>query len=98
MGVAHSAIAADRDRALLLALPASRTPGQAAGFWRVPTRWLLNLLRSIPELVWAALLLISAGFLAVCLLCIMKLRPWALRSEQARGEASGDAAMGGAGA
>jgi len=46
---------------LLLALPASRTPGQAAGFWRVPTRWLLNLLRSIPELVWAALLLISAG-------------------------------------
>ncbi|MGV3726924.1 phosphonate ABC transporter, permease protein PhnE [Hydrogenophaga sp.] len=46
---------------LLLALPASRTPGQAAGLWRVPTRWLLNLLRSIPELVWAALLLISAG-------------------------------------
>ena len=42
-----------------------------------------------------SLLLISAGFLAVCLLCIMKLRPWALRSEQARGEASGDAAMGG---
>ena len=46
---------------LLLALPASRTPGQAASLWRVPTRWLLNLLRSIPELVWAALLLISAG-------------------------------------
>lgn len=46
---------------LLLALPASRTPGQAAGFWRVLARWLLNLLRSIPELVWAALLLISAG-------------------------------------
>ena len=46
---------------LLLALPASRTPGQAAGFWRMPTRWLLNVLRSIPELVWAALLLISAG-------------------------------------
>ncbi|WP_242006832.1 NTP/NDP exchange transporter [Aerolutibacter ruishenii] len=41
------------------------------------------------------LLLISAGFLAACLLCIMKLRPWALRSEQARGEASGEAAMGG---
>lgn len=41
------------------------------------------------------LLLISAGFLALCLLCIMKLRPWALRSEQARGEASGEAAMGG---
>lgn len=41
------------------------------------------------------LLLISAGFLALCLLCIMKLRPWALRSELARGEASGEAAMGG---
>ncbi|MBL0149971.1 MAG: phosphonate ABC transporter, permease protein PhnE [Ideonella sp.] len=46
---------------LLLALPASRThPGDAA-LARVPTRWLLNALRSIPELVWAALLLISAG-------------------------------------
>lgn len=46
---------------LLLALPASRAPGQAGSLWRVPTRWLLNGLRSIPELVWAALLLISAG-------------------------------------
>ncbi|MCW5653617.1 phosphonate ABC transporter, permease protein PhnE [Hydrogenophaga sp.] len=46
---------------LLLALPASRLPGQTAGLWRAPTRWLLNVLRSIPELVWAALLLISAG-------------------------------------
>lgn len=46
---------------LLLALPASRAPGQKADFWREPTRWLLNVLRSIPELVWAALLLISAG-------------------------------------
>ena len=42
-----------------------------------------------------SLLLISAGFLSACLLCIMKLRPWALRSEQARGEASGESAMGG---
>ncbi|WP_052107933.1 NTP/NDP exchange transporter [Aerolutibacter daejeonensis] len=42
-----------------------------------------------------SLLLISAGFLAVCLLCIMKLRPWALRSELVRGEGSGEAAMGG---
>lgn len=42
-----------------------------------------------------SLLLISAGFLTVCLLCIMKLRPWALRSEKSRGEASGEAAMGG---
>jgi phosphonate transport system permease protein len=42
---------------LALALPAaSRNPAA-----RVPTRWLLNALRSVPELVWAALLLISAG-------------------------------------
>ncbi len=41
---------------LLLALPAS---GQGA--WRALTRLLLNALRAIPELVWAALLLISAG-------------------------------------
>lgn len=46
---------------LLLALPASRVTGQLSGLWRTPTRWLLNVLRSIPELVWAALLLISAG-------------------------------------
>jgi phosphonate transport system permease protein len=46
---------------LLLALPASGVSGQASSLWRRPTRWLLNVLRSIPELVWAALLLISAG-------------------------------------
>lgn len=46
---------------LALALPASRThPGDPA-YWRAPTRLLLNGLRSIPELVWAALLIISAG-------------------------------------
>jgi phosphonate transport system permease protein len=47
-----------------LALLASREPalGVAGRQWaRVPTRLLLNVLRSIPELVWAALLLISAG-------------------------------------
>ncbi len=47
-----------------LALPASRdsTLGAGATAWaRAPTRLLLNVLRSIPELVWAALLLISAG-------------------------------------
>lgn len=46
---------------LALALPGSRLhPGDRA--WaRGLTRWLLNALRSIPELVWAALLLISAG-------------------------------------
>jgi phosphonate transport system permease protein len=46
---------------LLLALPASHEPGKPRGWLRTPTRWLLNALRSIPELVWAALLLISAG-------------------------------------
>jgi AAA family ATP:ADP antiporter len=35
----------------------------------------------------ANLLLVSAGFLAVCLLCIVKLRPWARLREQAHGEA-----------
>lgn len=46
---------------LLLALPASRTwPGDRA-LWRAPTRLLLNVLRSVPELMWAALLLIAAG-------------------------------------
>jgi phosphonate transport system permease protein len=46
---------------LALALPASRShPGDPAR-WRAPTRLVLNGLRSIPELVWAALLIISAG-------------------------------------
>jgi len=42
---------------LALAVPASRASGPA----RVATRWLLNILRSIPELAWATLLLIAAG-------------------------------------
>ncbi len=42
---------------LLLALPASR----GFGLVRAPTRLVLNALRSIPELMWAALLIISAG-------------------------------------
>ena len=46
---------------LALALPAARTHRGDAARWRGPTRLLLNALRSIPELVWAALLLISAG-------------------------------------
>jgi phosphonate transport system permease protein len=46
---------------LLLAVPASRPYAEARAPWRHPTRLLLNALRSIPELVWAALLLISAG-------------------------------------
>ena len=46
---------------LALALPASRTHGAQSLWLRAPTRTVLNALRSIPELVWAALLLISAG-------------------------------------
>lgn len=46
---------------LLLALPASKAwPGDPA-YWRTPARLLLNALRSVPELMWAALLLIAAG-------------------------------------
>lgn len=41
-----------------------------------------------------SLLLVSAGFLAVCLLCIMRLRPWARQREQRSGQAV-DGAMGG---
>lgn len=46
---------------LLLALPASRTHEGDSAPARAPTRLLLNALRAVPELVWAALLLISAG-------------------------------------
>ena len=46
---------------LALALPAAKTHAADPAYWRGPTRLLLNALRSIPELVWAALLLISAG-------------------------------------
>jgi len=46
---------------LLLALPASRLHADDAARSRGPTRWLLNVLRAVPELVWAGLLLISAG-------------------------------------
>jgi phosphonate transport system permease protein len=46
---------------LALALPASKTYEGDAARWRGFTRLILNALRSIPELVWASLLLISAG-------------------------------------
>jgi len=46
---------------LLLALPASRMHEGDRGRARAPTRLLLNALRAVPELVWAALLLISVG-------------------------------------
>jgi phosphonate transport system permease protein len=46
---------------LVLALPASRRFAGDRARARAPTRLVLNALRSIPELVWAALLVISAG-------------------------------------
>ena len=46
---------------ILLALPASKTNPNDLAILRSPARLLLNALRSIPELVWAALLLISVG-------------------------------------
>ena len=46
---------------LALALPASRVHAGDRALWRGPTRLLLNGLRSIPELMWAALLIVAAG-------------------------------------
>jgi phosphonate transport system permease protein len=46
---------------LALALPASRLHAADSAWARGPTRFILNALRSVPELVWAALLLIAAG-------------------------------------
>ncbi len=46
---------------LVLALPASRLHEGDAARGRGTTRLLLNALRAVPELVWAALLLIAAG-------------------------------------
>lgn len=46
---------------LLLALPASARGGALARGAHAASRLLLNVLRSIPELVWAALLLVAAG-------------------------------------
>ena len=46
---------------LLLALPASRLYEGDRARWRGITRLVLNVLRSVPELMWAALLLIAAG-------------------------------------
>lgn len=46
---------------LLLALPASRTHAGDPARWRGAARLLLNMLRSVPELVWGALLLVAAG-------------------------------------
>ncbi len=46
---------------LMLALPASKAYAGDRAVWRAPTRLILNALRSVPELVWASLLLIAAG-------------------------------------
>lgn len=46
---------------LALALPASKTFDGDPARWRTVTRLVLNALRSIPELIWATLLLIAAG-------------------------------------
>ncbi len=46
---------------LWLALPAARMHAGDTAQARGPTRLLLNALRSVPELVWAGLLLIAAG-------------------------------------
>jgi phosphonate transport system permease protein len=46
---------------LLLALPASQLHEADRARWRPAARLLLNVLRSVPELMWAALLLIAAG-------------------------------------
>ena len=47
--------------ALALALPASKTFDADPARWRGLARLILNALRSIPELIWATLLLIAAG-------------------------------------
>ena len=41
------------------------------------------------------LLLVSVGFLLVCVVCIWQLRPWAIARERVHGERGGEAAMGG---
>ncbi|MEY2873090.1 MAG: hypothetical protein RLZZ373_461 [Pseudomonadota bacterium] len=56
LGTALAALAG-----LVLALPASLQGGAVASVGHGAARLVLNALRSVPELVWAALLLISAG-------------------------------------
>ena len=46
---------------LMLAVPASKAHCDDPARWRGATRLLLNALRSVPELMWAVLLLIAAG-------------------------------------
>lgn len=51
--------------------------------------------RLVGELGVGNMLLVSAGFLGLCLLCILKLGPWARAREAAAGARSGEQAMGG---
>lgn len=46
---------------ILIALPASKVSPEDRALFKPLARLILNVLRSIPELVWASLLLISAG-------------------------------------
>ncbi len=46
---------------LALAIPASKRSPARFSLLRSSARWMLSALRSVPELMWAALLLISAG-------------------------------------
>lgn len=53
------------------------------------TQWLVD------DIGVGNLLLVSAGLLGVCLLCIVRLGPWARRRELAQGARSGELPMGG---
>lgn len=54
------------------------------------------LTRSLVERIGIAnLMLVSAGFLAMCVVCLLRLRLWAVAREQARGVVTGEVAMGG---
>lgn len=49
----------------------------------------------VVEVGVANMMLVSVGFLAVCLYCIARLAPWAKAAERRRGDRSGEDAMGG---
>ena len=54
------------------------------------------LTRSLVERIGIAnLMLVSAGFLAMCVVCLLRLRLWAVARERERGLASGEVPMGG---
>ncbi|KFN42078.1 NTP/NDP exchange transporter [Arenimonas metalli] len=51
--------------------------------------------RLVSQLGVGNMLLVSAGFLALCLVCILRLGPWARQRERDRGNLADDEAMGG---